>query len=184
VAGLIARRIEILLALVPTTDRVVLVTDPSHAPAHDIEIREAEAATKALGLQLSIIAWTGEHDIEVELAALPREGKAVLVFGGGLPFFLGGAHLAYLATRYGFPAIHGNREAVEEGGVISFGPRFADGGYLTGVYAARVLKGEKPAGLPVKQFTKTELVINLWAAKSVGLQIPSSLLARADEVIE
>jgi putative ABC transport system substrate-binding protein len=184
VSGLTAKRIEIVRELVPTTNFVVLVTDPTNKPAHDIEIREAQAAAEARGLQLSIIAWTGEHLLEPELAALPRDRKAVLVFGGGLPFLASHALLAYLAARYGFPAIHGVREAAEDGGLVSFGTRFADGGHLMGVYAARILKGDKPADLPVQEITKTELVINLWAAKSLGLQIPSTLLARADEVIE
>jgi putative ABC transport system substrate-binding protein len=184
VSGLIAKRIEILRELFPMKNLVVLVTDPTNKPAHDIEIGEAQAAAKALGLQLSIIAWTGEHDFELEIAGLPRDRKTVLVFGGGLPFFVWYAHLDYLAARYQIPAIHGFREAAEDGGLASFGTRFADGGHLMGVYAARVLKGDKPADLPVQQITRTELVINLWKAKSLGLQIPATLLASADEVIE
>jgi putative ABC transport system substrate-binding protein len=184
VSGLIARRIEIIRELVPATNAVVLVTDPSNQPVHETEIREAQAGAKALGLQLSIIAWTGEHDFEIELAALPRDRKAVLVFGAGLPFLVWDAHLDYLAARDEIPAIHGFREAAEQGALASFGTRFADGGHLMGVYAARVLKGEKPADLPVQQITRTELVINLWAAKSRGIQIPPTLLARADEVLE
>lgn len=184
VSGLTAKRIEIIRELAPTTNLVVLVTDPTNKPAHDIEIREAQAAAKALGLQLSIIAWTGGHDVEPELAALPRDRKAVLVFGWGLPFQLSRAPLAYLAERYGIPAISGDREAAERGGLASFGTRLADGAYLMGGYAARVLKGDKPADLPVQQITRTELVINPWGAKSLGLQIPSTLLARADEVID
>ena len=108
----------------------------------------------------------------------------MLIFGGGLPFFVEHALLAYLATRDEIPAIHGFREAAEDGGPASFGTRFADGGHLMGVYAARVLKGSQPADLPVQQITRTELVINLWTAKSRGIQICPTLLARADEVIE
>jgi putative ABC transport system substrate-binding protein len=184
VSGLTAKRIEIVRELVPTTDLVVLVTDPTNKPAHDIEIREAQAAVDVLGLQLSIIAWTGEHDFEPEFAALPRDRKAVLVFGWGLPFRMSRAPLAYLAERYGIPAISGDRQDAESGGVASFGTRLADGAHLMGVYAARVLKGDKPADLPVQQITKTELVINLWGAKALGFQVPSTLLARADEVIK
>jgi putative ABC transport system substrate-binding protein len=184
VSGSIAKRIDIIRELVPATDLVVLVTDPTNKPAHDIEIREAQAAAKALGLQLSIITWAGGFSIESDLAGLPRDRKAVLVFGGGLPFFVWGAHLDYLAGRYQIPAIHGFREAAADGALASFGPRFADGGHLMGVYAARVLKGDKPADLPVQQITRTELVINRWKAKALGLRIPATLLARADEVIE
>jgi putative ABC transport system substrate-binding protein len=110
VSGSIAKRIEIIRQLVPTTNSIVLVSDPSNKPAHDIEIREAQAAADAHGFQLSTIAWTGEHDFEVELAALPRDRKAVLVFGNGLPFFVHGAQLDYLARRYEMPAVHACRE--------------------------------------------------------------------------
>ena len=184
VSGLTAKRIEIIRELVPTTNLVVLVTDPTNKPTHDIEVRETQAAAKALGLGLLVIVWTGEHLLEPELAALPRDRKVVLVFGGGLPFLVGDAVLAYLAARYGFPAIHGVREAAEGGGLASFGTRFADGGHLMGVYAARILKGDRPADLPVQEITRTELVINLRAAKSLGVQIPPTLLAGADEVID
>lgn len=181
-SALIARRIEIARELFPAMNLVVLVTDPTNKPTHDIEIREAQTAAKALGLELSIIAWTG-GSFEIELAALPRDRKAVLVFGGGPPFFVHGAQLDYLARRYEIPAIHGSREAVEEGALVSFGARFADGGHLMGGYAARVLKGDKPADLPVRQITRTEMVINLWAAKSLRIKVCPTLLARADEVI-
>jgi putative ABC transport system substrate-binding protein len=180
----IAERIEIARELIPATNLVVLVTDSTNQPAHEIEIREAQAAAKALGLELSIMALAGGHGFETELAALPRDRKAVLVFGGGLPFFARRASFAYLAVQYGFPAIHGFREAAEEGGLLSFGTRLADGWHLMGVSAARILKGDKPADLPVQKLARTELVINLWPAKALGLQIPSTLLARADEVIE
>lgn len=183
VSGSIAKRIEIIRELIPATNLIVLATDPTTEPAYGIEIREAQTAADALGLQLSIIAWTGEHDFELELAALPRDRKAALVFGGGLPF-IHGAQLDYLARHYGISAIHGFRETVEEGALASFGPRFADAGRLMGAYAARVLKGEKPADLPVQQLTKTELVINRWVAKSRGIYLCPALLARADEVLE
>jgi putative tryptophan/tyrosine transport system substrate-binding protein len=182
-SDLTAKRIAIVRELVPTTRLVVLVTDPTNRPAHDIEIREAQAAAEALGLRLSIIAWTGEQSIEPDLVALPRDRSAVLVFGGGLPFFVRRGLLAHLAVYYGIPAIHGFREAVEDGGLVSFGTRLEDGWQLMGAYAARVLKGDKPADLPVQQIARTELIINPWTAKSLGLAIPSTLLARADEVI-
>jgi putative ABC transport system substrate-binding protein len=181
-SALIAGRIEIARELFPAMNLVVLVTDPTNKPTHDMEIREAQTAAKAFGLELSIIAWTG-GSFEIELAALPRDRKAVLVFGGGPLFLVHGAQLDYLARRYEFPAIHGSREAVEEGALVSFGARFSDGGHLMGVYAARVLRGDKPADLPVRQITRTELVINLWGAKSLRLKVCPTLLARADEVI-
>jgi putative ABC transport system substrate-binding protein len=184
VSGSIAKRIEIICELIPTTNSIVLVSDPANPPAHGIEIREAQAVADARGLQLSIVAWTGEHDFEIELAALPRDRNAAMVFGNGLPFFAHGVQLDYLARRYELPAILGCRDAVEQGALVSFGTRFEDGGHLMGVYAARILKGTKPADLPVQQLTRTELVINRWVAKSRGIQIPAALLRRADEVIE
>jgi putative ABC transport system substrate-binding protein len=184
VSGTIAKRMEILCELIPTTNSIVLLSDPANPPAHTIEIREAQAAATARGLHLSIAAWTGEHDFEIELASLPRDRNAALVLGNGLPFFVSGVQLDYLAQRYGFPAILGCRDAAEQGALVSFGARFEDAGYLMGVYAARILKGEKPADLPVRQITRTELVINRWVAKSRGIQIPARLLKRADEVIE
>lgn len=180
-----ARRIRMARELVPAADLVVLVTDPTNQPAHAIEIREAEAAARALDLALSVVAWTGEHSIEIELSELPRDDrKAVLVFGGGLPFVVQDAYLAYLPVQYGFAAIYGFRDAVEAGGLVSFGHRLADGWRQMGGCAARILKGERPADMPVVKLTKTELVINRFPARSLGLPIPATLLARADKIIE
>jgi len=183
-SGLIAKRIEIARELVPAANLVVLVSDPSNAPAHDIEMREAGSACEALGVELTTIAWTGERGIESELVTLPRERKAVMVFGDGLPFLVRPSYLAYMAKLYGFPAIHGDRWAAEDGGLASFGNRFGDGGYHMGVCVARVLRGERPGDMPVRQIAGRELVINRWVAKSRGMNIPATLLARADEVID
>ncbi|MBR0713334.1 ABC transporter substrate-binding protein [Bradyrhizobium liaoningense] len=183
VAGLIATRIDIIRGMVPGTQLIVLITDPTNSPAHEIEVREAQAAANALGFELSIVAWVGEHNIEIELSALPRDRNAVLVFGGGPLFAAEGATLAYQARRYEFPAIHGDRDAVEKGGLVSYGPRFLEAGHLMGVYAGRILKGERPADLPVRQVGR-ELIVNRFVAKSRGLPLPATLLARADEVID
>lgn len=182
-SDLIARRIEIARELVPTANLVVLVTDPTSKPAHDAEVSAARVASDARGLALSIVPWSGRGGLEPALADLPRDRNAVLVFGGGLPFFVSPGRLAHLANYYQVPAIHGFRVAADEGGLVSFGTRLADGAHLMGVYAARILRGETPAELPVRQITRTELVINSWPAKSLGLRIPARLLARADEVI-
>ena len=183
-SGLMTKRIEIARQLVPAADLVVLATDPTNMPAYDIEVREARAASAANGFELTIIAWTGERSIEAELGELPRDRKAVLVTGDGLPFYIRDAYLAYIVTLYGASAIHGHREAVDQGGLASFGTRFEDGGYQMGLSAARVLRGERPADLAVRQTTGAELVINRWVAKIAGASIPAELLARADEVID
>ena len=182
-SNLVAKRIEIARELVPTAKLVILVTDPTNTPAHDVEIREARAAADARGLRLSIIPWSGDGGLEPELAALPPDHNAVLVFGGGLPFYGRAAVLAHWAVYYRIPAIHGFRAAADEGGLVSFGTRLEDGAHLMGLYAARILKGDKPAELPVGHVTRTELIINSWPAKSLGLALPATLLARADEVI-
>jgi len=182
-SGLMAKKIDVAWELLTFANLVVLVTDPTNQPTHDHEVREAQAGANALGLELSIVAWTGKHSFEAELAALPRDRKAVLIFGSGLPFIMQSATLAYMAVQYGFPAISGFREAAEEGSLISFGTRLEEGGKLMALYAARILKGDKPANLPVQKFTRTEFVVNRWPAKSLGLRIPPTILARADEVI-
>jgi putative ABC transport system substrate-binding protein len=183
-SGLIAKRIEIARELVPATKLVFLVSDPGNTPAHDAEVREARSACEALGLELAIIAWTGEGGIEPELVTLPRDREAVLVFGDGLPFLVRSSYLAYMARLYGFAAVHGDRWATEDGGLASFGTRFGDGGYHMGVCVARVLRGERPGDMPVRQINGRELVINRWVAKSPRMPIPATLLARADEVID
>jgi putative ABC transport system substrate-binding protein len=182
-AKLVATRIEIVRELVPAANLVVLVTDPTNMPAHDVEVREAQAIADARGLALSVIRWSGEGGLEPALAELPRDRNAVLVFGGGLPFHGRSAQLAHLAVYYRIPAIHGFRGAADEGGLLSFGARLEGGGYLMGLHAARILKGDRPAELPVGRITRTELVINERPAKTLGLPIPATLLARADEVI-
>jgi putative ABC transport system substrate-binding protein len=184
VLGLTGKRIEIVREMVPAANLVVLVTDPSNAAVHDVEIREAQASTAKLGLRLSIIAWTGERSIDADIAALANDGRTLLVFGAGLPFLVRFALLSYLAARDRLPAIHAYRAAVEDGGLASAGARRSDGAYRTGLYAARILKGDKPADLPVRQITGSEVVVNLGVAKSIGLRIPPALVAGADEVIE
>ena len=184
VSGLTKKRIEIVRDLVPVANRVVLVTDPSNAPVHDVEIREAQAAAGARGLQLSIVDWTGERSIDADIAALANDGRTGLIFGTGVPFLVRYAILSYLAAREKFPAIHAYRAAVEDGGLMSLGLRRSDGAYQMGLSAARILKGEKPADLPVRQVARSEFVINPGVARSLGLQISPALLACADEVIE
>ena len=121
-------------------------------------------------------AWLG--------LTLAPGGKTLLVFGEGMPFVGRRALLSYLAARDRIPAIHAYRAAAEEGGLASFGARLADGGYEMGLCAARVLRGDKPADVAVRQITRSELVFNLSTARSLGVQIPSAFLARADEVID
>lgn len=184
VSGLTRKRIEIAREMVPAANHVAFVTDPTNAPAHDIEIREAQAAAAAFNLQLSIVGWTGERSIDADIAALANDGKTLLVLGTGVPFLVRYAILSYLAARDRIPAIHAYRTAVEDGGLASVGACRAEGAHQMGVYAARILKGGEPRDLPVRQITGSELVINRGVARSLGLQMSSALLARADEVID
>ena len=184
VSGLTAKRIEIVRALAPAANLLAVVTDPTNAPAHEVEIREAQAAAATLGLQLSIIEWTGERSIDADIEALVHDGKTLLVAGTGVPFLVRYPILSYLAARDRVPAIHAYRTAVEDGGLASLGSRRSDGAHQMGRYAARVLKGDGPADLPVRQIISSELVLNLSTARSLGLEFPSALLACADDVIE
>jgi putative ABC transport system substrate-binding protein len=184
VSGLTRKRIEIARQLLPAANLVALVTDPANAPAHEVEIREAKAAAGAFDLQLATIAWSGERSIDADIAALASGGSTLLVFGEGMPFASSRALLSFLAARERIPAVHAYRAAVEEGGLSSFGARLADGGYQMGLQAARVLRGDKPANLPVRQITRSDLVLNLSTARSLGIQISSAFLAHADEVID
>ena len=181
---LMGKKFEILHELAPTASSAVVLVNSTNKLLADTEIREAQIAAQALGLHLSIAKVATIADVGAALEAVPGDGAAILVIGAGPQLFAAGNHLAYLATRNKVPTIYGARQFAESGGLVSFGTRVADGWYLMGVYAARVLKGEKPADLPVQQITKTELVINLHAAKAIGLVVPPTLLGRADEVIE
>ncbi len=184
VRGMTRKRIDIVRDLVPATNSVVLVTDPSNAPVHDVEMREAQAAAGARRLQLSIVDWTGERSIDADIAAVANDGRTALILGVGVPFLVRYPILSFLAARDRIPAVHAYRTAVEDGGLASLGVRRSDGAYQMELAAARILKGEKPADLPVRQIASSELVINPGVARSLGLRIPAVLLACADEVIE
>jgi putative ABC transport system substrate-binding protein len=143
-----------------------------------------EAAAVAMGLQLRVLNANSDREINEAFATFVRERPEALFVGPGPFFFSQSARLAQLAARYAVPATYQFREAAMAGGLMSYGASVVDGYRQMGVYIGRILKGEKPADLPVLQPTKFELVLNLKTAKTLGLDLPSSLLARADEVIE
>ena len=143
-----------------------------------------EAAAGATGLQLRVINADSEREIDDAFASFAREQPDALFVGPGPFFFSQSAHLAQLAQRYAVPATYQFREAAMAGGLMSYGASVVDAYRQMGVYIGRIIKGEKPADLPVLQPTKFDLVINLKTAKGLGLDVPPSLLARADEVIE
>ncbi len=155
-----------------------------NTPNTETERRDVEAAAQTIGQQLFVLDVNSDRDIDVAFAALVQRGADALLIGSG-PFMIAQRkQLIALAARYALPACYHVREAVTEGGLMSYGTSIPDGYRQVGIYAGRILKGEKPGDLPVMRSTKFELVINLRTAKALGLEIPPGLLATADEVIE
>jgi putative ABC transport system substrate-binding protein len=147
-------------------------------------LEDAKTAARTMGLQIQVVHASTSRDIEAAFASFGRERPDALLVGGGAFLFSRRIQLALLAARYAVPASYGSREYPEIGGLMSYGTSLTDAYRQVGVYAGRVLKGAKAADLPVLQATKFELVINHPAAKALGLEVPPTLLARADEVIE
>ena len=178
---LAAKRLGLLRELVPAAARVALLIDPA---TMDSILEDAKAAARTMGLQIQVVHASTSRDIEAAFASFGRERPDALLVGGGAFLFSRRIQLALLAARYAIPASYGSREYPEIGGLMSYGTSLTDAYRQVGVYAGRVLKGAKAADLPVLQATKFELVINHPAAKALGLDVPPTLLARADEVIE
>jgi putative ABC transport system substrate-binding protein len=177
-------RLELLRELVPAATRVALLINPAAAADTETMLRDVEAATSTMGLQLQIVKANTIREIDAAFAAFVRERPDVLFVSGG-PFLLSRrVQLALLAARYAVPTSYGSREYAENGGLMSYGTSLTDVHRQVGVYAGRILNGTKPTDLPVVQASKFELVINIQAARTIGLEVPPSLLARADEVIE
>ena len=178
---LVAKRLELLRELVPAATRVAVLLSPANTGT---SLREVESAAASMGLKVQVSHAETSRDIDTAFAAFGRERPDALFVAGG-PFLLSRRmQLALLAARHALPAAYGSREYVEMGGLMSYGASLTDAHRQAGLYAARILQGAKPSDLPVMQATKFELVINLPAARTLGLDVPPSLLARADEVIE
>ena len=184
VSGLLgAKRLDMLRQLVPagTTMAMLVGTDTLEAR---IERRDVELAAQTLGQQLIIAPVSGEAEFDGAFTSIVGRGAKALLVGTGPLLTSNRERLVALATRHAIPAIYAVREFVEAGGLMSYGASIGEAYRQTGIYAGRILKGEKPADLPVMQSTKFELVINLKIAKTLGLTVPPTLLAIADEVIE
>jgi ABC-type uncharacterized transport system substrate-binding protein len=184
VAGLLgAKRLDMLRQLVPTTATIAMLVGTDTLEAR-IERRDVELAAQALGQQLIIGLVSSEGDFDGVFRSIVGRGAKALLVGAGPLLTSNRERVVALAARLAIPAIYALREFVVAGGLMSYGASIVDAYRQAGIYAGRVLKGEKPADLPVMQSTKFELVINLKAAKALGLTLPPTLLARADEVIE
>jgi putative ABC transport system substrate-binding protein len=181
--GLAAKRVELLCDLVPQAKAIALLVNPNEPNADD-EIRNAQEAARAKGVQLDVVKASSESEFEPAFATLDQLRADALVVVTSSLFFDRIVQLIALVSRHAIPAIYGSRSWVDHGGLLSYGSNFPAMYRLKGIYTGKILKGAKPADLPVEQPTKVELVINLKTAKALGLTVPPLLLARADEVLE
>jgi putative ABC transport system substrate-binding protein len=182
-AALGPKRLGLLRELVVNAKAFVLLVNPDN-PASTLDTANVLAAARALGQTVKVMEAVTGGDIDAAFVVLSRDRPDALYIGPDPLFFNQRDRLAVLSARYALPAIYGDREIVQAGGLISYGASRTDAYRQAGVYAGRMLKGERAEGLPVVLPTRFELVINLKTAKALGLEIPTTLLARADEVIE
>jgi putative ABC transport system substrate-binding protein len=180
---LIPKLLELLSELVPQARVIAVLLNPNNANT-ERNTGDVQEAARAKGVQLHILKAATESEIDAAFTTLVNLRAGALVIGGDAFFFLQREQLAALASRYAVPAIYAQREFADVGCLISYGASLTENHRQAGSYVGKILKGAKPADLPIQQPTKFELVINLKTAKALGLTIPQSLLARADEVIE
>jgi putative tryptophan/tyrosine transport system substrate-binding protein len=177
------KRLEILHELVPTAAVLAVLVNPT-SPTADSQLRNLQAAASTLGLQLHVLHASTERDFDTVFATLLRLRAGGLVVASDTFFATHSEQLAALTVRHAVPAIHQSRDFSTAGGLTSYGGSFVESHRQAGVYTGRIIKGDKPADLPVQQVTKVELFVNLKTAKTLGVTVPLPLLARADEVIE
>jgi putative tryptophan/tyrosine transport system substrate-binding protein len=179
-----AKRLGLLYQLVPKAVRVAVLLNPSNATSAEVTLRSVQEAASVNGLQIQVINASTSREIDAAFATLARERPDALFVSGDAFFNTRRVQFATLATRDKIPAAYPEREYVEAGGLMSYGTSFADTFRQVGIYTGSILKGAKPANLPVVQSTKFEFVINLQTAMALGIEVPPTLLALADDVIQ
>jgi putative tryptophan/tyrosine transport system substrate-binding protein len=180
-----AKRFELLHEAIPTAKLVAVLANPSNPdPGSKSDLREVEASARAVGQQISIVSATNESDFEPAFAAMVQQGTGALLVMADPFFNARRLQLIALAARHAIPAIYEWREIAAAGGLMSYGSSLTDAYRHLGIYTAKILKGAKPADLPIDRAVKIELVLNLKTAKTLGVTFPLTLLGRADEVIE
>jgi putative tryptophan/tyrosine transport system substrate-binding protein len=178
-----AKRLQLLHEAVPTATVIGVIVNPTYSGAAS-QLKDAHEGASALGLELRVLDAKGEREIEAAFASAVEQRIGALLVGSDVLFFRQRKQFIALAARHAIPAIFYFAEFARDGGLMSYGASLTDAYHLIGNYAGRILKGEKPADLPVQQSTRVEFVINLKTANALGLTIPLPLLGRADEVIE
>ena len=178
------KQFELLHDLLPAAGRFAVLVNPSVPVLADPIIKQVQTASVAIGAQVETLSATTDREIDAAFASLVQKRADALIVGPSLLFENRRAQITTLATRHAVPTMYWQRGFVEAGGLMSYGPNFADQYRQVGIYTGRVLKGEKPADLPVMQATKLEFVINLRTTRTLGIEVPPDLLAIADEVIE
>ena len=180
---LAAKRLELLLGLVPAVARVAVLVNPA-GPSAETTLREVEPAARGMGVQINVLNASTSREIDAAFATFVDRRPDALFVESEIFFTSRRVQLAVLAARHGIPMTCATREITEAGGLMSYGSNVVDAHFQVGVYVGRVLKGARPADLPVVQVSRMELVINQQTARTLGLTVPPSLLATADEVIE
>jgi putative tryptophan/tyrosine transport system substrate-binding protein len=183
-AEVIAKRLGLLHDLVPKAVRIAVLVNPANASIAETTLREIPEAARGLGLQISVINASTPREIEAAFATLVRDRADALFVMPDAFLISRGVQFATLAARHGIPAAYSARENVEAGGLMSYGTDIVDMYRQVGVYTGQILKGAKPADVPVSQLTKFEFVINLQTARALGIEVPNALQLLADEVIE
>jgi putative ABC transport system substrate-binding protein len=179
-----AKRLGLLRELRPHATTTAVLVNPTNIPLAEMQVSDIQTAARNVGQEITILNASTIRDINEAFAKLVQMHADALLVATDPLFFTRAAQLVVLAARHAIPTVYSRREFAAAGGLMSYGSNINESYRLLGVYAARILKGEKPGDLPVQLPTKYELVINLSTAKALSLEIPSTLLARADEVIE